>query len=291
MALSSSKLFHNGKANFKTQRAAKTAATKMVGHVSRMCSSCKVHLVHNLGDQLQLNSTRSLGIDVHLYPVQYNASAQPYESPHNFRHRALFRLLPHIPMASHDCALSIDSDVTILRDLGSLCATVHRTGQTIVGTDTCNLHRHGWIYWMRALVKQPGSRVPAEAQAALHKATFSLNAGILGTRAHEFRGLLSAVIAEMDTYDLAFSDMMAVWWLLHRDPSRLVAGWPLGPVNGPYYNALCEAKCLRGEVLDNFYLAHKYSPERVRRCHTNGTIAPVVRVHATAKQSFSLAAE
>jgi len=257
------KLFHNGHANFKRDSGAQQAAVKMAAHVSKACASCSLHIVHNQEYALTYvpNAT--------LHYVHYNATEKPFESPHNFRHRALIQVLPGMAMRRRDCAMAIDFDIWILRDLLPLCDEMHATGRIVVGSDDCKLRGHpSWIYWMDAMVNQNQSRVPAEAREALHNAERSLNAGILGATASSFLPLEVAIYDEIKSYNLAFSDMMAVWWLVTQKSSRydVLTGWPGGNVNGPYYNHLCAQKCLSDEEMASFYLAHKYDPAYIKRC-------------------------
>ena len=106
---------------------ARALAQSRAENVASACPSCRLHILHNVpnGDADFAAASR-FGARVHY--VAYSSFAQPVESPHNFRHRALVALLRRIQMADDDCAFMLDGDAIILRDLGSLCSEAHSTG-------------------------------------------------------------------------------------------------------------------------------------------------------------------
>ena len=88
----------------------------------------------------------------------------------------------------------------------------------------------------------------------------------VGAAVPAYISLTRAMVDTMKRWKLPFSDMLAVWWLFHRNQSALITGWPHGPVNGPYENRLCTARCLTEDESHAFYFAHKFNSSRIKRC-------------------------
>ena len=288
--------FHNGRANLRKKDHAWELAIRFAANVAAECPSCRLHILHNVPKFKQEPEGAAHLHGARLHFVDYSASALPPVSPHNFRHRAILNLLPYVGVTPQDCVFMIDGDATLLRDLAPLCHESHRTGRVVVGSDDCRLHPHtfmhsirasaaasalpldaramnaehfkGWIYWMKFPWRgRTRHAIPNDVLTSIDGAQFSVNAGILGASAAVYAGLTRSLVATMASWQIPFSDMLAVWWHLHRNgTSGIITGWPNGPVNGPFENRLCTAHCLTAEQQRSFYFAHKFNGSRVALC-------------------------